>query len=451
MCAQQPDEKPDNPLERAIACLRDRADAALKASPKPTPQAIRQTIERLATAQEFSSPPFFTWRSIMLNPIFRFSIAASIIIALAGVLWFSGPGSGTIAFADVIANVSAVRSVSYKMSGSVNVPGRGPIPIQSDVLIAEPARMRQVTQPGGMIMIWDFAAGKMTTLEPNTKTATVLDITNQPKQANTTNILEQFKNLNSRDYDPVPGERTIENHLVVGFKPKATAATAQLWQMVWVDKQTRLPVQIDAAMRIGAMPDANMVMNNFKWNVPVDEASLETTPPAGYQSQSATMSAAPATEKEFLDGLRTLAELNHNAFPDRLDFTAAVDIVAKHEMPVKPTSKPADLKALQAKLLPLMTKVTRSVMFPAYPTSGSDFRYAGKGVALNQADTPILWYRPNGAQTYRVINADLTVHDVNPDERPKVKSVPLGRPMGGPSTQPDSSATLPSPAERPMP
>jgi hypothetical protein len=41
----------------------------------------------------------------------------------------------------------------------------------------------------------------------------------------------------------------------------------------------------------------------------------------------------------------------------------------------------------------------------------ADAHYVGKGVSFGAADTPIFWYRPNGAKKYRVIYADLSVRD----------------------------------------
>ena len=53
----------------------------------------------------------------------------------------------------------------------------------------------------------------------------------------------------------------------------------------------------------------------------------------------------------------------------------------------------------------------------------ADAHYAGKGVSLGAADTPIFWYRPKDAKTYRVIYADLSVRDA--DTPP---SVPVAQP-----------------------
>ena len=54
----------------------------------------------------------------------------------------------------------------------------------------------------------------------------------------------------------------------------------------------------------------------------------------------------------------------------------------------------------------------------------ADAHYAGKGVSLGAADTPIFWYRPKDAKKYRVIYADLSVREADtppsvPDAQPK--------------------------------
>ncbi len=48
-----------------------------------------------------------------------------------------------------------------------------------------------------------------------------------------------------------------------------------------------------------------------------------------------------------------------------------------------------------------------------------DQQYAGNGVKLGEADKAIFWYRPEGAETYRVIYGDLSVKDVAAENLPK--------------------------------
>ena len=50
---------------------------------------------------------------------------------------------------------------------------------------------------------------------------------------------------------------------------------------------------------------------------------------------------------------------------------------------------------------------------------GGKWGYAGKGVKLGDADKIILWYQPQGSNTYRAIYGDLRVAEVAEEELPK--------------------------------
>jgi hypothetical protein len=57
----------------------------------------------------------------------------------------------------------------------------------------------------------------------------------------------------------------------------------------------------------------------------------------------------------------------------------------------------------------------------------ADAHYAGKGVRRDAPDTPIFWYKPEGKQAYRVLDADLSVRDAQ--QAPQVPgAVPLHEP-----------------------
>ena len=68
----------------------------------------------------------------------------------------------------------------------------------------------------------------------------------------------------------------------------------------------------------------------------------------------------------------------------------------------------------------------RAFMFPLFLGPNAEAHYAGKGIKLDSKDSPILWFKPKGAKTYRVIYADLTVKDS--DAAP---IVPGATPIGG--------------------
>ena len=61
----------------------------------------------------------------------------------------------------------------------------------------------------------------------------------------------------------------------------------------------------------------------------------------------------------------------------------------------------------------IVRKFLPGLMFAASLPKEADAHYAGRGVSLGAADKPIFWYRPKDAKKYRVIYADLSVHDAD--------------------------------------
>ncbi len=72
-----------------------------------------------------------------------------------------------------------------------------------------------------------------------------------------------------------------------------------------------------------------------------------------------------------------------------------------------------------------MLKFVRGLSFAFEQLSReADAHYAGQGVKVGAADTPVFWYRPRDAKTYRIIYADLSVREA--DTAP---SVPNAQPV----------------------
>jgi hypothetical protein len=67
----------------------------------------------------------------------------------------------------------------------------------------------------------------------------------------------------------------------------------------------------------------------------------------------------------------------------------------------------------------LVQEHQQGMMFYVLLNSQNDSHYAGKDVKLGTPDRPIFWYKPTGAEKYRVIDADLSVKEVPSEEVPK--------------------------------
>ena len=76
------------------------------------------------------------------------------------------------------------------------------------------------------------------------------------------------------------------------------------------------------------------------------------------------------------------------------------------------------MKAQTPKIMEATTRFQQGLLFARALPSEADAHYAGKGVSLGAADTPIFWYRPKDSKRYRVIYADLSVREA--DTRPEM-------------------------------
>jgi len=87
------------------------------------------------------------------------------------------------------------------------------------------------------------------------------------------------------------------------------------------------------------------------------------------------------------------------------------------------------MKAQMPKIMEATTRFQGGLMFAGLLPPDADAHYAGKGVSLGAADTPIFWHRPKDAKKYRIIYADLSVREA---ETPP--SVPDAQPVPAPSS-----------------
>jgi len=139
----------------------------------------------------------------------------------------------------------------------------------------------------------------------------------------------------------------------------------------------------------------------------------------------------PATSPEdFNIALRASAQSNKGMFPDKLgrneimmgigaEMDKAMDEIAAKYGGKKAlrekygrTIPPAIMTELSKAGMPFMDRAMRGMAFYEALTAENHAHYAGKGVKLDTPDRPIFWYKPAGAEKYRVIYAKLSVRDV---------------------------------------
>jgi outer membrane lipoprotein-sorting protein len=253
------------------------------------------------------------------------------------------------------------------------------------------------------------------------------------------------------------GKKEIDGREAVGFRVNANGMDMTLW----ADPETAWPIRIEIVMK--TLDGARLVMNNFRYDVDLDPSLFSLEPPAGYSTQ--TMNMAVPVEEDLLSTLRTIAEHNKGLFPAKLGMNKEVmkplmagmegarpvmdkltgekmeaaankvlakyggkdKLRAKYGKDIPPAVMAEVMKAtmpiMQEQMqkqtqtqMPLVQKRMQGITFYTMLKPENDPHYAGGGVKLGMPDRPIFWYKPTGADKYRVIYADLTVKEATPAE-----------------------------------
>jgi outer membrane lipoprotein-sorting protein len=386
-----------------------------------------------------------------MKRVIEIAVAATVVAALGIIIaWMTiGGGPTNIALGAVANALDSLRSATFDMTSetkgkdgrpSVSVTGRG--------FFLAPARQRmELSNPPkntmSMVMIVDSQAGKSIMLMPDEKSAMVLDKTqisenmNKSGQAAPPDLFERVRRIVRKGASGTGekaewlGQKQIDGRVVAGFRTHDMAGDMTLW----ADPETARPVRIEIASEI--LADVTLVMANFHYDVALDPSLFSLELPLGYSSQ--TLESSTPVEEDLVRTLQTVAEHRHGMFPAKLgmnkEVMEALAEVMKPEMD-RMIAKHGGLEKLTGNhgrdafhmgmaegmktIMPLAQKQTQGIMFYMTLVPDNDAHYAGGGVKLGTPNRPIFWYRPTGAQKYRIICADLNVREMSAEEVKKL-------------------------------
>jgi hypothetical protein len=135
-------------------------------------------------------------------------------------------------------------------------------------------------------------------------------------------------------------------------------------------------------------------------------------------------------EQDLIDTFRYYSELSGGPFPDLLVMESLLQMVMIKKCSFESLEQLRKPNAKQVQeYIETVLKLQPGSTFVGSLPPEADAHYAGKGIALGAADTPIFWYRPKDGKQYRVIYADLSVREA---ETPP--SVPDAQPVPAPSS-----------------
>jgi len=387
----------------------DAAEAALRELP-PNVVPSTATLNRIATLARnaeaqpgptnAASAPVRSWRRVAALVL----TSAALVAVVYGLM---RTPQMTFAFEDVVTAVKKSDTVSYT---AAITPKNGPASQTKNYYKGTVTRMEYAD---GSYTVIDTARRKMLMVQPARKTATLTRLGNKPQDVPTMgeSIITWLKTAETTG-KPV-GEKTIDGVRTRGFEAAFGATTMTLWG----DPKTKLPVQIEATIGAPSEP-IQMVMRDFAFNTPLDDALFSTDVPAGYQTKEmqqpaidyAALAKLPP-EEHVVRILKFYARLNDGGFPERIDGPELVS---------KLTSSAGAKNVESPEFVKDITLLAGSLGATwTFRQTLDKFGYVGTA-HLNDADSIVFWYLPKGAAKFRVVFADLTIGDVTEDKLPKV-------------------------------
>jgi outer membrane lipoprotein-sorting protein len=123
-----------------------------------------------------------------------------------------------------------------------------------------------------------------TTIGMKSGEKTVLQMKPQPNA----DFYSRIAAIPSKDVRELPG-KLINGKQTVGFEQVGENADTIFIHTYWIDKETRLPVQIDDVMKQGDTVIGGATRSQFVFDQPVDASMFSTIPPEGYTVKDGTI------------------------------------------------------------------------------------------------------------------------------------------------------------------
>ena len=350
------------------------------------------------------------WRTIMKSSITKIAASAVIIIAvMLGINYIGGsPDGASVAWADVLENIEAARTVMYirefESSDEKEVV---------ETRIMEPYHYREdVIESNSKykVVIRNTKLNKNLLLFPHTKMGVIGDDGDSPVYE-----LRAYERL-KRDFrdgtEKNLGRIKLNGRETVCFEISKDNKTIT----VWADPDTALPIQIEE------ISDENgdkkkVVRSDIRFDMEFDEQLFSLTPPADYclvdLETQRIQTPFELTEQHLIEGLAV--------YPKYLDGKFSTWYMGGRPKTEEVKRKClADVEKIQNWSDEDSNKSTLGCEFIERLPEGSDYQYVGEDVKLGDTNKPVCWWKPPGSKTYRVVYGDLSIRDIEPSDLPEI-------------------------------
>jgi outer membrane lipoprotein-sorting protein len=408
---------PDDLLDRAIeAVLRDST------SDPVSPDQMAELVTKVKRAAEKPSPITFLERLKNMKLTYKIAMGCAVLLAFVCLITWLVPGGGqAVAFADVVEALNNIHSATWKTTSSAKIlNNQVSITINQNCMFLAPSHERTEinVQDHKEIMIQDGEKGKFLSLNPETKTALVVEYKNQPAGGisgqtflGLRSLAEQAKSGKSGTVEKL-GIETIEGRNAEGFRMEVGSIKVT----IWADPKTLLPIRVEeSTSALGS--DIFIMMNDFQTEVKLDESLFSIEVPPGYTLEQTTqMDVSKKPVDYIVDALTWAVDNNDGVFPPELMGEHGLQEIMQKAMATWMEKYGKDSPEFKQKLADasMIMGVLSGALIALPPDT---WHYAGKDVKLNTPDRPIFWFKlAKVSPDYQVIYADLNVKEATAEE-----------------------------------
>lgn len=337
-------------------------------------------------------------RRLRVAPLKMAGLAAAACL-IAAVTWMlTGPGTSPAfaSFAEMITRINSIETVSYDFSITVD----GEI-ARSNVLLSSPGRAR-ITDTEGNVTIVDQSRSSMLLLNARTKRARLVE-----------GPVGGFAREIARLREVAPETARLSGREVIDGVEVAIYSVDEGPDhlRVWVEAVTKLPVRIECRHDGAADSTPSIsVLENMKWNVPIDAATFSVEVPQGYTLFDP---AALANEQALVELLRTAAKLNSGSFPKELSNMALAEMLANVEVAASrhPRTGTSDyvMRIDHADADAIGDCLSGLAFIEKHRAS---WRYVGQAVKVGDATRPVCWWQADEPGKLRAVYGDYSIRTV---------------------------------------
>lgn len=231
----------------------------------------------------------------MKSPITKIAAAAVIIVAVIVSLTIKGgPDIAGVTWAEVIEKVEQIPALTFDMTTEISYSENNKLTIRSENYVAGDYGTKSNLYTNGELFVIKYRLPKKNLaymIRPKDKTYMRIDLSDEQaaKGQDPDDPRTWLKMILSGDYTEL-GRDNINGVDVEGIecRPAEMVGDENGVMRLWVDVQTNLPVRIELEkleMEGGQMRPHKFVMENFQWDVELDESVFEPDIPDDYELQ----------------------------------------------------------------------------------------------------------------------------------------------------------------------